>query len=63
MKLYTTKQAGEYLGIHQDTVRNYINNGYINAKKLGNQWVITKKELDKRKKGGASLSDNALQTA
>lgn len=49
-KLYTTKQASEYLGIHQDTVRHYINNGYLKAQKLGEQWVIKKKELDKRLK-------------
>lgn len=39
-------------GVHQDTVRQKILRGNLNAKKIGRNWVIDKNEpyVDKRKR-------------
>jgi len=48
--MYTTTQAARKLGIHPDTLRQYILAGRVKAKKLGTFWIISEKEVQKRLK-------------
>lgn len=43
----TSAEAAESLGFTQDHVRKLINRGRIKAEKLGRNWIIEKKNLDK----------------
>lgn len=44
----TTKQAAEKLGISQETVKKYCQQGYLNCKKFGHLWTISDREIEKR---------------
>jgi excisionase family DNA binding protein len=46
--MYSTKEAGEKLGLSQDHVRLLARKGMIKAKKLGHDWVVL--SLDYRRK-------------
>ena len=46
----TTKEAADYLGFAEDTVRKYINRGLIASKKAGPIHLVTKLECDRFKK-------------
>lgn len=48
--MYTTKQVGEALGLKQDTIKKYIQKGYIEATMIGKTWVISDQELKRLKK-------------
>ena len=43
----TSAEAAESLGFSPDHVRKLINQGRIKAEKLGRNWIIEKKSLDK----------------
>lgn len=46
----TTRQAAEYLGYAEDTVRKYVYRGLIKTKKFGGLHVLTKQECDRFRK-------------
>jgi len=57
IKIYSTKEAAEKLGLSQDHVKLLARKGIIEAKKLGHDWVILsldyqRKRRPKQKKGG-----------
>ena len=43
----TAAQAAEILGFSHDHVRKLINQGRIKAEKLGRNWIIERKNLEK----------------
>lgn len=43
----TCAEAAKSLGFSQDHVRKLINQGRIRAEKLGRNWIIEKKNLEK----------------
>lgn len=47
--IYTTREAADYLGFAEDTVRKYIQRGLINAEKMGPVYVVRKSECDRYK--------------
>ena len=51
-ELISLAEYAELHGVHQDTVRQKILRGNLNAKKIGRNWVIDKNEpyVDNRKK-------------
>jgi excisionase family DNA binding protein len=46
-EIFTTAEAADYLGFAEDTVRRYIYRGLINATKVGQQWLVTRRECDR----------------
>lgn len=46
------KDVARELDVSYVTVINYINRGYIEARKVGGQWRITPAELERFKKEG-----------
>lgn len=60
--VFTTREAAEYLGLAEDTIRRYIYRGLVNAEKHGPVYVVTKQECDryqreKRPQGRPVLDD------
>jgi len=49
-ELLTTREAAEYLGFAEDTIRRYIYRGLIEAEKFGNSLIIRKSECDRYRK-------------
>lgn len=47
MRLFSVQEVAEVLNVHEKTVRRYINNGYLEAKKIGGQWRIEEENLEK----------------
>ncbi len=45
-RLFSTKAAASYLGVHPDTVRKYADLGWIRARKLERRRVFTLEDLD-----------------
>ncbi len=45
-RLFSTKAAAQYLGVHTDTVRKYADLGRIRARKLERRRVFTLEDLD-----------------
>jgi excisionase family DNA binding protein len=45
--MFTTKEAANYLGFAEDTIRRYIYRGLINARKHGPMYFVTKTECDR----------------
>lgn len=45
MKVYTTQEASEMLGLRYNSLLNYIKSGRIKAKKLGVKYMIPEKAL------------------
>lgn len=43
----TIKEAAELLGLSSTTIRVQIHNGKIKAKKVGRDWWITPKEVER----------------
>ena len=61
MKILNTNQAAEILEVHPSRVRVLIKEGRLPAQKVGRDWIIKEKDLEKvkdrkpgrpRKKGG-----------
>ena len=44
--LYTVEQAAELLDLHVKTVRRYIHDGRLKAKRIGKEYRITRVDLD-----------------
>ena len=45
-RLFNTKAAAKYLGIHPDTLRKYADLGWIRARRINNRRVFTLEDLD-----------------
>lgn len=45
--VFTTKEAADYLGFAEDTIRRYIYRGLMNAQKHGPVYLVTKRECDR----------------
>lgn len=45
--IFSTREAAEYLGFAEDTVRKYIQRGLIEAEKIGPIHVVRKSECDR----------------
>ncbi len=45
-RLFSTKAAAQYLGVHTDTVRKYADLGRIRARKLERRRVFALEDLD-----------------
>lgn len=43
----STREAADYLGLAEDTVRQYINRGIIEAEKIGPVWCVRESECDR----------------
>ena len=54
---YSTQEAAEILGCHEETVRREIQKGNLPAAKLGRMFVISKSDLESfyQAKGGKTL--------
>ena len=44
--IFTTDEAADYLGLSDVTICLYCRQGRIKAERLGNSWIIEKKDLD-----------------
>jgi len=62
-KFFTPREAAEYLGFSETTVRQYIHRGLINAIKFGNTWAISEAECSRyqkeRRKPGRQPNKNS----
>jgi len=45
VKLYNTKEISELLGLSELSVRKYLREGKIKAKKIGAKWRVTNQDL------------------
>jgi excisionase family DNA binding protein len=45
-RLFKTKEAAKYLGIHQDTLRTYADLGRITPRRINKRRVFTLEDLD-----------------
>ena len=45
-RLFKTKEAAKYLGIHQDTLRTYADIGRITPRRINKRRVFTLEDLD-----------------
>ena len=50
--LLTIEQVAQILNLHSKTIRRYINEGTINANKMGGQWRIKTEDLKRFMSGG-----------
>lgn len=48
--VYTTREAADYLGFAEDTIRRYIYRGLMKAEKHGPVYLVTKSECDRYRK-------------
>lgn len=46
-KYIRANEAGKILGVHEQTIRRYIDSGQLPAKKMGNKWMIEKEGINK----------------
>ena len=44
-RLYTLAEAAEALGVHYNTIKNWIYNGSLKANKIGRSYRVTGTEL------------------
>jgi len=45
-RLFKTKEAAKYLGIHKDTLRTYADLGWITPRRINKRRVFTLEDLD-----------------
>lgn len=43
----STREAAEYLGMAENTVRQYLNRGIMRAVKIGPVWCVMRSECDR----------------
>ncbi len=43
--LLTVREAAEQIGCSPESVRRYINQGILNAEKVGSQWLVEEHDL------------------
>ena len=58
--LYTVDQVAERLDLHAKTVRRYIREGRLNAKRIGKEYRVTRIDLDEF--AGSSEPDPVVRT-
>ena len=46
-RLFSTKSAACYLGVHADTIRKYADLGWVKARRLENRRVFALEDLDR----------------
>ncbi|MBZ0310185.1 MAG: helix-turn-helix domain-containing protein [Anaerolineae bacterium] len=47
MRLFSTKEAADYLGVTERTIKWYVHEaGYLKGQKVGHSLVFTQEELD-----------------
>lgn len=56
MGLLTVNQVAKLLGVHEKTIRRYINNGRLVAKKIGGQWRIEREAYEQLINRGSCCS-------
>lgn len=56
-EIFTVDQVAEMLDLHPKTVRRFIREGKLNARKVGGQWRITRQDIETCM-GGQSLSSS-----
>ena len=44
--MLSCKDAAKILGVHHSRIRQFISEGRLPAKKIGNQWIIFDEDLD-----------------
>jgi len=58
----STREAAEYLGLAENTVRQYINRGIMKAVRIGPVWCVMRSECDRydreKREPGRPLSDS-----
>ena len=47
LRLYTARQAAAVLGVHEGTVRRWMDEGHIKFKRPGKRRMISRKELER----------------
>lgn len=47
MKKLTTREIANYLRMDQQMVRYYLRTGQIKGKKIGTDWFVSQKDLDR----------------
>lgn len=45
MPVMSTSEAATYAGVHVETIRLYIRNGHLKARKFGRTYVIEERDL------------------
>jgi len=48
--MYSTREAAEILGLSQDHVKLLARKGFINAKKIGRDWIILDLNYTRKRK-------------
>jgi excisionase family DNA binding protein len=51
---FTTSEAAAVLGFSHSRMRGIVNSGKIKAEKIGKNWIIEKKQLEKVKRQRAA---------
>lgn len=49
--MYTVKEVAGLINVTPRTVRQYINDNKLKAKKIGGKWVVFKEDLEKYIRG------------
>lgn len=61
--LFNATEAAAYLGLTDSMVRNYCRQARIKAERIGRNWVISRKELDRFKRTPRPMGNpNLLQS-
>ena len=60
--LYTVEQAAELLDLHVKTIRRYIHDGRLKAKRIGKGYRITRVDLDEFTGGATPARAGAVAT-
>ena len=50
-KMYSINQLAEILGVHRNTILNWIKIGKVKAVRIGNLWRISEEEIEVIKQG------------
>jgi excisionase family DNA binding protein len=58
-QIYTLKEVAAGLGVHYQTVKAWVADGKINARKIGKSYRVTGAELDRLLKGEPADSEKA----